>query len=224
MHVIDLETWERREHFDFFMHQASCNYGVTAPVEATRLFERRRELGAAGRHAALSTALYYACTRAINTVPELRTRLVDRAPVQFDRVDLGFTHIPAGRTLHSNIVVTLDEDFAAFERGVAQAIARNDAAPTLTPAGSDRPDLIYITIVPWFTFTGLVSPWGDSWLDSVPRLSVGRASDDGLFGPAGRTFLPVTLEALHSLADGIHLAAFYQAFQALLDAPEDWLK
>ncbi|MGE4552654.1 MAG: CatA-like O-acetyltransferase [Desulfovibrionaceae bacterium] len=224
MHVIDLETWERREHFAMFQGERSCNYGVTVPVEATALLARRRERKAAGRPVPLSACLYYALTRAANAVPELRTRLVDRRPVQFDRVDAAFTHIPPGRSLHANVLAAYDDDFAAFAANVAAAEAAVAAAPTLFPPGAQRQDLIYLTIVPWFSFTDLVSPWGDCWTDSVPRLSVGRAADDGRLGPAGRSFLPVTLEALHSLADGIHLAAFYDRLQELLDAPEAWLK
>lgn len=224
MHVIDLETWERREHFEFYMRQANCHYGVTAAMEATRLLARRRALKAAGRAPALSTCLYYALARAANAVPQLRTRIVDRRPVQYDRVDAAFTHIPAGRALYANVVAPWDEDFAVFVRGEAEAVARTEASPSLHPTGGGRPDLFYMTIVPWFAFTGLESPWGESWTDSVPRLSVGRACDDGRLGPAGRSFLPVSIEALHSLADGIHLAQFYEVLQGLLDAPEEWLK
>ena len=48
--------------------------------------------------------------------------------------------------------------------------------------------------------------------DSNPRITWGKS-----FRQEGRTLLPVTLLVHHALADGIHLARFYEALDRELE-------
>ena len=209
MRPIDLDTWDRREHFRFFQERRNPCLAITVRVDAGRLLDHRRGLDRPGR---LSDRLAYCAARAANHVPEFRQRLVDLRPVEFEQVDAGFTYVPRGRTLHANCVAAYDPDFAVFSARVQAARELADAAPTLTPAGAEGQGLIYVTVAPWLAFTAFSNPWGDPWTDSVPRVAFGRIDPDS-------RRLPVAIEALHSFIDGRHMAAFVDGLSALLDDP-----
>ena len=73
--------------------------------------------------------------------------------------------------------------------------------------------LYFVTSLPWLHYTQLIQPTsgGD---ESNPRISWGRFEADG----RGRLMLPVTLLAHHALADGLHVARFFQGLDAQIAA------
>ncbi len=86
-----------------------------------------------------------------------------------------------------------------------------DQRPSLTPAGVEKQDLLYLTMLPGIAFTSFSNPWGDPDEDSVPRITFGKVVE-----PAPRHFeVPVSVEALHSFIDGRHFQAFFEALAGL---------
>lgn len=215
--VVDLATWERAEHFRFFQRLPRPQVSFTAPVAvhallAHRAAQRPSDGGAAGGYR-LTDAVYFGVMRAVNAVEEFRTRLERGHPVVYDRIDAGFTYVPAGRRLHANCVARYAPEFAAFRANVDAARAAADTAPTLSPPGAEHPALVYMSCVPGLAFTSFTNPWGDPATDSVPRIVFGKAQDG---------VIPVAVEALHSLMDGAHIQAFYAELAAVLAAPETY--
>ena len=77
---IDMETYLRRSHFDFFRSLAYPYVGFTVNVDVTNLLRRAKELGGGGFHAIL-----WAAAQAANSVPQLRQRIEGEGIVQYDR-------------------------------------------------------------------------------------------------------------------------------------------
>ncbi|WP_432735764.1 CatA-like O-acetyltransferase [Maridesulfovibrio sp. FT414] len=217
MEIIDLETWERTEHFNFFQSLQKCNYGTTVQVDVSTLYDFRKEANNNGGKLRFSDLVYFFAMKAVNAIPELRTRIVDGNPVIFDVVHPAFTYIPKGRSLHANVVCRYAENYA--EQSKYFEIARNnsDIAPTLSPEGGNKQNLIYFSIVTGVPFSAASNPWGDCSCDSVPRILFGQMHET----ESGRKMLPVSIELLHSLADGRHLAEFYRVFTELCSNPQN---
>jgi len=211
MRYIDIDTWDRKQHFMFFQPRRNPCMGVTSQVSVENLASFRTKCGEARPR--LSDCLYYAIMKSVNSVPELRLRLVDLRPVAFDAVDAGFTYLPQGGTLHCNCVAAYDASFALFAQRLQQARTAADAAPTLTPPGAESQGLVYMSNLPDVAFTALSNPWGDPWQDSVPRVAFGKID-------ARLMTMPVALEALHSFVDGKHVGLFFEHLQAVLGEPE----
>lgn len=215
MRSIDIETWERREHFFFFQNRLRPQLEITTRVVVTGAVEYRRGLEARERPR-LSDMLYFLAARAANGIAEFRTRLVDRAPVEFSSVRMGFTYRPAGRSLHANCVAAYSESFPEVVRGITAARREADRRPTLTPAGAEGQDMLYLSIIPGVVFSSITNPWGDPWSDSVPRIIFGQ-----LVEPAPGVYeVPVSIEALHSFVDGIHVQKFLDAMTGLAASAE----
>ena len=84
--IIDLETYPRRSHFEYFGRMAFPYVGLTANVEVTNLIRFAKEHGGSSFHAVL-----WAAAKAANSIPELRQRIVDGQIVEFDHCNAGFT-------------------------------------------------------------------------------------------------------------------------------------
>ena len=86
MKIIDMETYPRRSHFEYFGSLAYPYMGMSANMDVTNILARARELGGSTFIACL-----WAASRALNSVPELRQRVIDGQIVEFDHCDAGHT-------------------------------------------------------------------------------------------------------------------------------------
>jgi hypothetical protein len=95
--------------------------------------------------------------------------------------------------------------------------ARDLAFPRLNPFGFWMfffgGLLLYFSVLPGLAFSSLSNPWGDPWVDSVPRIIFGKVVET----VRGVQEIPVSVEALHSLVDGVHIERIDDGGHALTD-------
>ncbi len=216
---LDMEKWERAEHFNFFQSMRNSQYGFTVQQDVTELLAYRKNQNTKSDKLRFSDMLYYLATLAGNKIPELRTRIVEGKPAIYDVIHPAFTYIPKGRNLHANCLCRLGRDFKETSANIDSARQSADENPLLTPAGGEQPNLFYFSVVNGISFTSASNPWGDCNVDSVPRILFGHITEN----ESGRKFMPVTAEALHGLMDGKHFGDFFKIFDEMCRKPEDYL-
>ncbi|WP_294233067.1 CatA-like O-acetyltransferase [uncultured Chryseobacterium sp.] len=86
MKVIDINSWKRKEHFEFFSGMASPYFGFTSEVDCTKAYDEAKEKG----HSFFAIYLHKSMM-AINTVDELKLRIVEGQIIQYDEVHVGST-------------------------------------------------------------------------------------------------------------------------------------
>ncbi|WP_031478947.1 CatA-like O-acetyltransferase [Maridesulfovibrio frigidus] len=216
---IDMDSWERREHFNFFQSLKSCQYAVTVQQDISKFCAYRRKINSNDKIIRFSDALYFFATKAANAIPEFRTRMVDGKPVIFDKVHPAFTYIPKGKNLHANCLAEYSENYIEQAKNIEISRANADKNPSLTPKGGDKQNLLYFSIAAGISFTAATNPWGDCNVDSVPRILFGQTTKT----VEGKETIPISIELLHSLADGKHIADFLKLFNAMCIDPEQYL-
>jgi chloramphenicol O-acetyltransferase type A len=206
---IDLSTWERRDHFRFFLDYDDPFFSLCAEVDVTRLHaDSRAESGPSFFLGAL-----YASTRAANGVEALRLRIRDQGVVVHDVVHPGSTVLRHDDTF-TFAYFEYSPDYGRFQADAVTVLdrARHDATP-LDPR-DDRDDLIHYSVIPWVSFTSFTHARRLRNGDSVPKIVFGRHFDRD-----GRRFMPVAIDVHHALADGVHVGRWFASLQALLDDP-----
>lgn len=199
-HLVDMEQDPRREQFAYFLDLANPYLGVTAEVDVTAVLEWTEKTGSS-----FFLTVLYAAVRAANAVPELRRRLRGRAVVEYDRCPSSHTvALPNGSYCYCRL--TADRPLPEFLSYAEEEQARAAAAPSLDD-GAEGESLLFVSCLPWLRYTALIQPT-PSPADSNPRITWGRYDDR-----EGRTVLPVTLLVHHALADGRHLARFYEELE-----------
>ena len=161
-------------------------------------------------HRSYDTLCYPLCSG--GTIPSLPVPTGHHGQCRSQRIDAAFTYIPKGRSLHCNCVAKFDNNFSVFSNNISAARASADQHPTLCPVGGEVQSLIYFSCLPDIPILSATNPWGDPWVDSVPRI---------LFGKMDSGNITVSIEALHSFIDGIHLAEFYKLFSQILESPQE---
>ena len=122
--IIDLSTYPRRSHFEYFGAMAFPYVGLTANVDVTNLIRYAKERGGSSFHAVLWTA-----AKAANSIAELRQRIVDGQIVEFDHCNAGYTVAKEDHTFCNCDVETrmsLEEFLVDAKRRQAEAIKQTD--------------------------------------------------------------------------------------------------
>ena len=203
---IDMERYPRRAHFDYFRRLQNPMLGVTAEVDVTALKDFCKRHGCS-----FYLAFMHLAAGAANAVPELRRRIRDGGIVEYEACGTSHVELLADES-YGYCTLYHDRDWEAY-LPYAESERRRCRESGSIEEGADVEGLYFITSLPWLRYTQLIQPTagGD---ESNPRISWGRFEAD----PRGRLMMPVTLLAHHGLADGLHLARFYQELAARLGA------
>ena len=208
MRTIDMQTWSRREHFEFFKSFNHPHFNLCANVDLTKLHPYVKGLGYS-----LTAAIIYVISRAANAVPEFRQRLRDEEIVEHESVSPSVT-ILVENDLFSFCTIDYSPDFREFASRTARLMARVKDNPTLKdPPGRD--DLLYMTAIPWVSFTSFMHPMRLHPADSIPRFAWGKYFEEG-----GLLKMPLSVQGHHCIMDGIHMGKFYGHVEEYLQQPE----
>ncbi|MFN2143859.1 MAG: CatA-like O-acetyltransferase [Anaerolineales bacterium] len=211
MKEIELETWPRRAHFEVFQKMDFPYFNLTANVDITAL-----RLALRHRGASFSIGVMYLISRVANGIPEFRTRIRGEKVIEHEVVHPSTT-ILTEDDLFTYCSVHYSPDFPAFQAEAEKRFAEVRANPELHD--DDWADtLLYMTSIPWVSFTSIMHPIHLSPADSVPRFAWGKYFPEG-----DRIKMPLNVHGHHGLMDGVHAGRFFEQFQELADAPEDYL-
>ncbi len=208
MHFIDMDTWGRRKHFDFFREMASPHVNFCANVDITELLQWTKE-----RQLPFTQVIVYMVARTANAVKEFRYRIRGNQVVVHDRVHPSFTVMTNVEDVFTFCTVNYQPNLMVFLKHTSEVMAFRRENPTLEDEpGQD--ELLFLSAIPWFSFTSFQHPMHLPATDSVPRIAWGKYFEEN-----GRIKMPLAVQAHHALVDGVHMGRYYQYFQALLDRP-----
>lgn len=207
MKIIDIEQWNRKEHFYFFSKMASPYFGFTTEVDCTKAYETVK----ANNYSFFAYYLHKSMV-AVNAVEELKMRIIDDQVVVFDVIDAGSTIARPDGTFGFSYI-PFSESFETFNLELQKEIeAVHNSSGLRLSTDTKTKALIRHSTIPWNSFSALLHPTNFDRTESIPKITFGRFSVR-----EGKKYLPVSIEAHHGLADGLHLARYFEEFQKQLD-------
>lgn len=212
MKTISLEKWPRKEHYQFFQDFDYPYFSLCADMDLKNIMPLIKE-----KKISFTAALMYLIARVANGIPEFRQRVREGDPVEYPVVHPSAT-ILSKDDLFTFCTVRYDPDFMAFVRKTEEEIVLVKEQPNLEEKIQDD-SMLFMTSIPWVSFTSFHHPLKLNPADSVPRFAWGK------YRQAGDSILmPLSVQGHHALMDGLHAGLFYEEFQRLLDNPELLLK
>jgi chloramphenicol O-acetyltransferase type A len=209
MRHIDLETWPRRDHFKVFSTWDYPHFSLCANVDLTAFYPTVKQ-----RRISFTVAIVYLIARAANAIPEFRYRIRPDGVVEHEIVHPSTT-ILTKEDLFSFCNFEYAADFALFAPRAAEQIAHVREHPTLEGKGPGRDNVLYMTAIPWVSFTSFMHPLQLYPADSVPRFAWGKFFEEG-----DSLRMPLSVQGHHALMDGLHVGRFYAEVQEYLHRPE----
>lgn len=208
--TIDILNSPRAAHFKFFIQKDYPFFNLTVPVNMGKTLIWAKESGVS-----IFRAILYAACRAAQRIPEFRRRIRgNNIVVEHDIVHPSFT-VMAQEEVFSFCTVEYKNNFSDFCRQVEDGIKKVKEKVVVWDDPS-RDDLLFITSIPWLSFTSFVHPVDIKKRDSVPRIAWGKITGEGALAT-----IPFSVHVHHALMDGIHVAKYFGLIEDYFSRPQE---
>lgn len=204
MKYLDIENWNRKQHFEHFCKLKDPYFGVVVDVDVTKTYQYAKQT-----KTSFFTLYLHACMNAINAVENLRYRIQEGKVVIHDAIHASAT-ISREDTTFGFSFIHYNENFEEFHRNFESEKERIQHSKDLFPP-INTDDCIYCSALPWISFSSHKEPVS-GFLESVPKLAFGKT-----FERDGKLRMPVSINVNHALVDGYHVGEFFNKYQEELD-------
>ncbi|MGI5906887.1 MAG: type A chloramphenicol O-acetyltransferase [Candidatus Pararuminococcus gallinarum] len=200
-HLIDFQTWERKEFYEHFINEVVCTYSTTVNLDITNLKRMR-----------LYPTIIWLLTKAVNQMPEFRTALTDKGVGIYDEMHPAYIIFNKENENFSAIWTEFHADYNEFLSAYETDVEKFSSSTHYAPK-PDRPSNTFdISMVPWFTFTSFnINVFGEGKY-LLPIFTLGKYFDDN-----GKRLLPISIQVHHAVCDGYHIGKFVETLQTMID-------
>ncbi|HMV14485.1 MAG TPA: chloramphenicol acetyltransferase [Chitinophagales bacterium] len=202
---IDIDNWNRKEHFLFFSKFEEPFFGVTIKVDCTSAYKKAKEKG-------VSFFLYYLyrALKAANDVENFRYRIIENQVFEFEKVNASPTINRPNGTFGFAYMDYFEDEKYFYEKALEE-IENVKNTISLLPAVSSE-NVIHFSAIPWLDFTSISHARSFSHPDSCTKISFGKMTEIN-----GKREMAISIHGHHALMDGVHVGLFVDKFQVLLN-------
>ena len=217
MEKINMENWHRSKTYEWFKSFSNSTYSMNVRMDVTNLFKHVKE-----NNESFFIDLLYIVLKGLNSIDEMRMRLVDDTPVLYEEINPAFTVMTNTGTFE-NVRFNNCNDFEKFYQIAAEHI-ENAKKQTQIKKENYNPENcyneFYITCVPWVDFTQVTHPIPDDIASQcIPRICWGKYVEQN-----EKYELTLNITVSHIFVDGYPLAQTFKIIQELLDNVDEVLK
>lgn len=202
MKKINIDTWYRKEHFEFYNTFEQPFFNVCATVDVTKTLNYCHKKQRSFFICSLFILGYTA-----NQIEPFRFRIKNNEINVYDELQTSCTVLNSDKSF-SFISFGNNNDFELFYKNAEQQLAKvKNGHKNLTPANNIGNE-IYCSVLPWLHFTSFSHAQKRTKQDSTPRIVMGKykETDDEIA-------MPVSVEVHHALVDGLHVGQFFEKLQ-----------
>lgn len=202
MEQIDINTWYRKEHFEFYRTFNQPFFNVCATVDVTNTLNYCKENNLSFFLCSLFLLGYTA-----NQIEVFRYRIKD------DEIDIHEENEISCTVLNNDESFSFCEfgscaSFEVFYQQAEQKMANiKQGFKSLKPI-NQKDNKIFCSVLPWLHFTSFSHAQKQQELDSTPRIVMGKYKQN-----ADEIAMPVSVEVHHALVDGLHVGQYFEKLQ-----------
>ncbi len=204
---LNLDTWNRTEHFHFFKQMEEPFFGVTVTIDCTKAYEKSKAEN-------FSFFIYYLhkTLAAVNAIESFRFRIFEEEIYVYDVINSSVTISREDGTFGFSFM-EYNQDFAVFSKIALAEMERIQTTKGLFTRTFESDNLIHFSAIPWVDFTSLSHARSFTFADSCPKISFGKMS----VSENGKRTMPMSVHVHHGLMDGLHVGQFIDCFQDLMN-------
>lgn len=213
-HKIDFETWERKEHFKYYINLIKTNYNLTAELNISQLIEKVKE-----KKLKFFPTMLYCIIKAVNQNKEFRMDYDKEGNLGYwDYVVPSYTIFHDDDKTFSDIWSEYDENFEKFYKNIVEDIEKyKDIKGVKTKLGRGD-NFCPISCIPWLSFTGCANDTYSETKTLFPVIAFGK-----YFKRDEMTMIPISVFVNHAVADGYHTCKLINDIQSIINDIENWI-
>ena len=202
-HKLDIASWNRKEHFEFFSQMEEPFFGFTLSIDCTEAYKKAKKLN-------ISFFIYYLHKTliAVNAIENFRYRIIEGEVFIYDKINVSATIMREDKTFGFSLI-EFDEDIQKFNLIAKKEIERIQHTSGLFTREFSETNLIHFSAVPWINFSSVSHGRSFTWPDSCPKIAFGELTETN-----GKKSMPFSVHAHHGLMDGYHVGLFLERLKA----------
>lgn len=204
MKTLDINTWNRKEHFQHFSKLKDPYFGVTIPFQVDNAYQYAKD-----NKVSFFGVYLHACMQAINAVDNLKYRVVEDTILIHDIIHASATIMRSDKTFGFSFI-NYTENLEGFLNNLSNEVDRIENSASLFPPVNGL-NCVHCSAIPWLNFSGHKEPVSGD-MESVPKLAFSKAVRQD-----NKLIMNVAINVNHALVDGYHLALFSEMFQKNLN-------
>lgn len=203
---LDISTWNRKEHFEFFCQFEEPFFGTTIQFDCTKAYAKSKELG-------VSFFAYYLhkTLAAVNNIENFRYRIQDGKVFIYEKINVSSTILRDDKTFGFS-EIEYDENLTAFIENYNNEATRVKNTTGLFTREYNE-NIVHFSALPWVNFTSISHSRSFTFPDSCPKFSFGKMTTEN-----DKKFMSMSVHVHHGLVDGYHLGLFFEEFERLMNA------
>lgn len=201
MKELDINLWNRKEHFEHFSKFEDPYFSVVVDVDVTSIYQHAKR-----NNISFFVLYLHACIKAINSIENFKYRIYDDKVIIHDTIHVSATIARKDNTFGCSFI-HFSADFNKFYESFKSEKKRILSTTDLFPAQNTL-DCIYCSALPWFNFSGHKEPHLGVVKESVPKFAFGKFIEKD-----NKLMMPVAIAVHHGLIDGYHVGLFTKLFQ-----------
>lgn len=203
---VDLESWNRKEHFEFFRQMEEPFFGLTISIDCTNAYEKAKQSG-------VSFFIFYLhkTLAAVNQIENFKYRIHENEIYIYDQINASSTVLREDTTFGFSLM-EFNQDIQVFAKNVAKEILRVKNTSGLFTRKFSSDNLIHFSTLPWINFTSFSHARSFTFPDSCPKISFGK-----LMKTTNTKTMTMSIHVHHGLVDGYHVGQFLELFQNLMN-------
>ena len=208
---IEMDKWERREHFEYYRTKIVCGYSLTVELDVTR-FKKQVDNNVLRFY----PAFVYCVSKIVNSMKEFRMAADENGlPGYFDISNPSMTIFHDDDHTFSDMWTEYYPDFKTFYANTVHNMEKYKNNKGIKARNGQPPNFFCVSCVPWLNYSSYTTSTPGGMPNLFPIITFGKFTCDN------ETYkMPITLNISHASADGYHASMFFNDLQSLIDTIE----
>lgn len=211
---IDIEKWERKEHYQYYINIVKAKYTITTEIDITTLLQKIKE-----KKLRFYPVFLYIIMHCINKNQAFRMGYNEQGQLGYwDICHPSYTIFHEDDKTFSDIWSEYHPSFSIFYETVQKDMKTYKDVKGIKTKPRTAQNFCPISCVPWLSFTSLSY---DTFTENkmlLPIIAFGKYHSHH-----SKTTLPFSIFVNHAVADGYHTCKLIQQIQDMADMP-NWLE
>lgn len=202
MKKLDMDSWNRKDHFDMFKAYEQPFFSVCATVDVSATLDYCRK-----NNVSFFICSLYLVGHTANQIEAFRLRINDNTVDVFEQCEISCTVLSNDDSFSFCEFGSCDSFDHFQQRAESKIEAIKQGHTSLEPTNS-RGNEIFCSVLPWLHFTSFSHAKQYKEGDSTPRIVLGKYLQQ-----ANQVAMPVSVDIHHALADGLHVGQYFEKLQ-----------
>lgn len=202
MKKIDLKSWNRKQHFEFYSQFKQPFFNVCATVDVTNTLNYCKQ-----NHLSYFICSLFLLGYTANQIEAFRYRINDNEVDIHDNLELSCTVLNKDESF-SFCEFGECTNFDSFYQDATQQLERVKNGFKSLVSSNQQHNKIFCSVLPWLHFTSFAHAQKQDKHDSIPRIVMGKYKRTH-----NEILMPVSVEVHHALVDGLHVGQYFEKLQ-----------